>query len=192
MSPTDLPPQFDQAKADAFAGALLTTLNHGALCLMISVGHRTGLFDVMRESPPSTSEELAARAGLNERYVREWLGAMVTAGVVEAGPDRQFSLPAEHAAFLTRAAAADNIGVFAQYVALLGGVEDDIVECFKAGRRRAVSRFSRFHEVMAEDSGQSVLSSLEIAHPAARARADGSPRGGYPRCSTWVAAGAAS
>ena len=110
MSPTDLPPQFDQAKADAFAGRLLTALNHGALCLMISVGHRTGLFDVMRESPPSTSEELAARAGLNERYVREWLGAMVTGrrGRGRAGT-ASFSLPAEHAAFLTRAAAADNM-----------------------------------------------------------------------------------
>jgi hypothetical protein len=40
---------------------------------------------------------------------------------------------AEHAAFLTRAAAADNLAVFARYIALLDGVEDDIVECFKQG-----------------------------------------------------------
>src|SRR5262249_56723534 len=40
---------------------------------------------------------------------------------------RRFSLPAEHAAFLTRSAAADNMAVFAQYVAIMGGVEDDIV-----------------------------------------------------------------
>ena len=79
---------FDQAKADAFAGTLLTALNHGALCLMLSVGHRTGLFDAMSASPPATSGEIAARAGLNERYVREWLGAMVTAGVVDVDPAR--------------------------------------------------------------------------------------------------------
>ena len=72
-----------------------------------------------------------------------------------------FVLPAEHAAFLTRAAAADNMAVFAQYIALLGGVEDDIVECFKKGGGVPYERFPRFHEVMAEDSGQSVLSSLE-------------------------------
>jgi hypothetical protein len=36
---------FDQAQAEAFAGKLLTALNHGALCLMVSVGHRTRLFD---------------------------------------------------------------------------------------------------------------------------------------------------
>lgn len=70
--------EIDQAKPDAFAKRLLTALNHGALCLMVSIGHRTGLFDVMHEMDPATSEEIAVRAGLNERYVREWLGAMVT------------------------------------------------------------------------------------------------------------------
>jgi ubiquinone/menaquinone biosynthesis C-methylase UbiE len=162
MPTKDTKSHFDQAKAEAFAGTLLTALNHGALSLMVSVGHRTGLFDAMSKLPPATSEEIAAQSGLNERYVREWLGAMVTARVVDVDPTSQrFSLPAEHAAFLTRAAAADNIAVFAQYVAVMGGVEDDIVECFKKGGGVPYSRFLRFHEVMAEDSGQSVLSSLE-------------------------------
>lgn len=101
---------FDPAKAEAFAGRLLGALNNGALCLMVSVGHRTGLFDVMSTSAPAASEEIAARAGLNERYVREWLGAMVTGRIVDVEPTTlRFSLPAEHAAFLTRAAAVDNM-----------------------------------------------------------------------------------
>jgi ubiquinone/menaquinone biosynthesis C-methylase UbiE len=116
----------------------------------------------MRQLPPSTSAEIAAAAGLNERYVREWLGAMVTAGVAVVDPaSNRFWLPLEHAAFLTRAAAADNMAVFAQYISVLGGVEDDIVECFRKGGGVPYWRFSRFHAVMAEDSGQSVLSSLE-------------------------------
>src|SRR5690606_35783919 len=94
--------------------------------------------------------------------VREWLGAMVTGRIVDVDPATQrFSLPAEHAAVLTRQAAADNMAVFAQYVAVLGAVEDDIVECLRKGGGVPYSRFTRFHEVMAEDSGQSVLSSLE-------------------------------
>jgi len=106
----------DSAKADAFAGQLLGTLNRGALGLMTSVGHRTGLFDAMSALPPSTSEEIAARSKLQERYVREWLGAMVTGGVVELDPaSTRFRLPAEHAAFLTRAAGANNLAVFAQF-----------------------------------------------------------------------------
>lgn len=153
---------FDTQRAEAFAGRFLTALNEGALCLMVSIGHRTGLFDTMSESRPGTSAEIAARAGLNERYVREWLGAMVTAGVAEFEPaTKRYSLPAEHGAFLTRAAAADNMAVFAQYIAELGSVESDIVECFKKGGGVPYDKFSRFHELMAEDSGQSVLSSLE-------------------------------
>lgn len=152
----------DQSRAEAFGGRLLTALNNGALCLMISIGHRTGLFDTMRGMPPATSADVAKQAKLDERYVREWLGAMVTGGVVDVDASgTRFALPAEHAAFLTRAAAADNMAVFAQYIGLLGGVEDDIVECFQRGGGVPYARFPRFHAVMAEDSGQSVLSSLE-------------------------------
>ena len=163
MTATSVQADFDPAKAEAFAGRFLTALNNGALCLMVSVGHRTGLFDIMSKSPPATSEEIAARAGLNERYVREWLGAMVTSGVVEIDPPTtsRFSLPAEHAASLTRAAVADNMAVFAQYIAMFGCVEDDIVECFRKGGGVPYEKFPRLHEVMAEGSGQFVRSSLE-------------------------------
>jgi ubiquinone/menaquinone biosynthesis C-methylase UbiE len=154
---------FDSAKASAFAERLLTTLNDGALCLMISVGHRTGLLDAMRDLEPSTSAEIATKAGLNERYVREWLGAMVTGRIVDVDAStKRFLLPPEHAAFLSRPAGADNLAVFAQYIPLLGSVEDNIVECFKKGGGVPYSKFPRFHAVMAEDSGQSVLSSLEL------------------------------
>src|SRR5262249_35175616 len=122
---------FDPAKAEAFEDRFLMALNNGALCLMVSVGHRTGLFDVLRTLPPATSHEIATRAGLHERYVREWLGAMVTAGVVEVDQVTQlFALPVEHAAWVTRAAAADNLAGFAPYIAVLVGVVDSIVECF--------------------------------------------------------------
>jgi ubiquinone/menaquinone biosynthesis C-methylase UbiE len=162
MSTTEKDSTFDSAKAEAFAGQLLTALNNGSLCLMTSIGHRTGLFDVMAGLLPSTSVEIAQKAGLNERYVREWLGAMVTAGVVEVDPtSTHYRLPAEHAAFLTRVAAADNIAVFTQYIAVFGGVEDEIVECFKQGGGVPYEKFPRFHAVVAEDSGQAVLSSLE-------------------------------
>jgi len=162
MSATGPAPEFASAKAAAFAGQFLTALNYGSLCLMASIGHRTGLFDAMQGLPPSTVEEITNKARLNERYVREWLGAMVTGGVIEVDPtSTRYVLPAEHAAFLTRAAGADNIGVFAQYIAVMGGVEDKIVECFQKGGGVPYAEFPRFHAVMAEDSGQSVLSSLE-------------------------------
>ncbi|MHC4322985.1 MAG: class I SAM-dependent methyltransferase [Planctomycetota bacterium] len=140
---------------------MLDILNNGALSLMISIGHRTRLFDTMRNIPPSTSNQIAEAAGLNERYVREWLGAMLTGGIIECDLEGKFfSLPLEHAACLTREAAPDNIAVFAQYIPLLGAVEDPIVNCFKKGGGVPYSSYQRFHEVMAEDSGQTVVAAL--------------------------------
>jgi 2-polyprenyl-3-methyl-5-hydroxy-6-metoxy-1,4-benzoquinol methylase len=83
---------------------------------------------------------------------------------VEPGSDaamNRYRLPAEHASSLTRAAAAANMAAFAQYIGVLGGVEDDIVACFREGGGVPYDKYGRFHEVMAEDSGQSVMSSLE-------------------------------
>src|SRR5688500_7145940 len=126
---------FDPGNAEAFAARLLRALNDGSLCLMASIGHRTGLFDAMRDQPPMTSPEIAARAQRNERYVREWLGAMVTSGVVTVDSQSlRYQLPAEHAAYLTRAAGADNMAVFAQYLPLMGNDEEDNLERFRHGR----------------------------------------------------------
>jgi len=146
---------------EAFAERLAGMLNSGGLCLMISIGHRTGLFDRMAAARPATSAEIARAANLDERYVREWLGAMTVGRIVDHDPaSGTYVLPPERAAVLTRASPTDNMAVFAQYIAVLGAVEDDIVACFRAGGGVPYSRYARFHEVMAEDSGQSVLPAL--------------------------------
>ena len=151
----------DTVEAEHVANRLLEALNGGALCLMLSIGHRTGLLDALFNGGPGTSVELAERAGLNERYVREWLGAMTAAGVVQCDASTQtYALPAEHAAYLTREASPNNLAVVAQYIGMLGSVEDDVVHCFRHGGGVPYERYPRFHEVMAEDSAQTVLSVL--------------------------------
>ncbi|MGH9978129.1 MAG: transcriptional regulator, partial [Nitrososphaeraceae archaeon] len=70
-----------------FQDYLTDTLNKGMLAIMLSIGYRTKLFDIISSlNNPSTSEEIALQAKLNERYVREWLGAMVVSRVVEYDP----------------------------------------------------------------------------------------------------------
>lgn len=153
---------FNKSKAEAFTARMVDILNHSAIALMISIGHRTKLFDVLSKLPPSTTQEIADAANLNERYVREWLGAMVTGGIVEYSPKNStYFLPREHAGLLTRAASADNIAIFTQYISILGAVEDQIVECFHRGGGVPYSAYKRFHEVMADDSGQTVVSELD-------------------------------
>jgi hypothetical protein len=98
-------PAFDREKAQRFADRMVGALNQSAVVLMTSIGHRSGLFDVMARHDRLTSAELAKAAALDERYVRRWLGAMVTGAVVEYHvADRTYRLPPEHAAALTRAA----------------------------------------------------------------------------------------
>ena len=151
----------EQTAIDAFSTRLLTMLNHGALALMISLGHRTRLFDVMAELPPATSAQIAEAAGLNERYVREWLSALVVGEVIEFDEATgKYCLPRAHAAALTRTAAPNNLAVFMQYIPLLGSVEDGILHAFQNGGGVPYADFKRFHDVMAEDSGQSVLPAL--------------------------------
>ena len=76
---------------------------------------------------------------------------MTTARVVEHDPTGDtFSLPAEHAAVLTRAAGPDNLAAVMQFLPLMAEVETDVVGCFAEGGGVPYARYGRFHEVMAE------------------------------------------
>ena len=145
--------ELDGARAEAFAGRMLGVVNDGMLALMVSVGHRTGLFDTMSSLEPAGSAAIAEAAGLHERYVREWLGAMVSGGVVEYFPaDATYWLPPEHAASITRAAGPGNLATYTQFISMLGQVESDIVGSFRNGGGVPYSKFPDFTRLMAEDS----------------------------------------
>lgn len=144
---------FDESRAEEFGGRMVQVLNGACIALMTSIGHQLGLFDTMAALPPSTSLEVALAANLQERYVREWLGAMTTGGIVEYDPSAgTYVLPAEHAASLTRAAGPGNLAVAMQFIPLLADVESSVVECFRNGGGVPYSEFHDFHRLMAEDS----------------------------------------
>jgi SAM-dependent methyltransferase len=152
---TETAPQIDQAKAEAFAGQVIGMMNAGMTALMVSVGHRTGLFDKLATLPPSTSEEIARAAGLNERYVREWLGNMTVSRVIEHDPAKgTYSFPPEHAASLTRAAGPGNMAAMTEFLAQMGNVEDGIVQAFRNGGGVPYAKFERFQELMRQESAQ--------------------------------------
>jgi 2-polyprenyl-3-methyl-5-hydroxy-6-metoxy-1,4-benzoquinol methylase len=159
--PSASPRTLNVSAAKAFAVRLGTMLDAGAVTVMISLGHRTGLFDAMASLPAATSHEIAATTGLTERYVREWLAVMVTGGVVSYDPAaRTYRLPPEHAACLTRSGPIGNLAVYAQNVALMGMMQERVVASFRDGGGIHYHEYPRFHEVMAEDSGQTVTARL--------------------------------
>lgn len=155
--------QIDTDAMDAFGDRFVTLMNESALGLMISIGYRTGLFEAMKRMPhPASSQSIAHTAGLDERYVREWLGAMAAGNIVAVDEDGQrFHLPASHAAMLTEGGEGECLAHLAQYIAILASVEDRIVHCFENGGGVPYSKYPRFHEVMAQDSRQSVVNALE-------------------------------
>jgi 2-polyprenyl-3-methyl-5-hydroxy-6-metoxy-1,4-benzoquinol methylase len=146
---------------EAFAGRVMAVMDSASLAILISIGHQTGLFDVMAEQPSATSPQIADAAGLNERYVREWLGGMTTAQVVEYDADgATYTLPPARAALLTRAAGSDNLARTAQFIPMMGEVEQKIIGCFRAGGGLSYSEYPRFHALMAEESGEVFDASL--------------------------------
>jgi 2-polyprenyl-3-methyl-5-hydroxy-6-metoxy-1,4-benzoquinol methylase len=130
MAVTDL----DAARAEEFGGRMLATVNGAMLGLAIGVGQRTGLYDVLAELEPSTSEQIAAHAGLQERYVREWLAGQLAGGIVEH--DREAGtwwLPPEHALSLTTAAGPGNLAFLASGLSVFAELEDGVLAGFREG-----------------------------------------------------------
>ncbi|WP_369184679.1 class I SAM-dependent methyltransferase [Streptomyces sp. Y1] len=147
--------ELDTEKQEAFAGHVVEVLNDACVGLMASIGHQTGLFDRMAGLAPSTAGEIARAAGLNERYVREWLGCMVVAGFVEYDPERgTYTLPPEHAASLTRAAGPENMAAMMPFLAMMGEVEQELLGHFRTGGGMPYSAYPRFQRLQAEETAR--------------------------------------
>lgn len=154
-------PEFDSAKAEAFTESVAGIINSGAISIMLSIGHRTGLFDLMAQMPPASSIEIAEKAELAERYVREWLAVMVTGGIVHYEHSaRHYHLPPEHAACLHRGAPLGNMAVYAQFIPMAGAVQEKMLESFETGQGTRYSEYPCFHTIMSEDSEQTVVAQL--------------------------------
>ena len=121
---------FDTSRVEAFGERMMSILGNAMLSSMVDIGHRTGLFMAAAEGP-ATSEQLAARAGLTERYVREWLGAVTTGGIFEYNAaDDSYVLPPEHAAVLT---GPTGIGPLAVANTVLAKHTHQVIQAFREG-----------------------------------------------------------
>ena len=124
--------ELDRKRVQAFARRVFGLYTDGMLTLMVHIGHRAGLFEALARGP-ATSEDLSERAGLQERYVREWLATMATSGIVEyEAASRRFTLPPEHATCLT-GTSSRNLAPASQLMLLLSRHVPRIVDCFRHG-----------------------------------------------------------
>jgi len=131
--------QLDKALVQQFARKLFGLYTSGMLTLMVDIGQRTGLFGALQGG--GTSAEIAARAGLEERYVREWLGAMATGGIAEYdAATATFTLPPEHAFCLT-GTSSRNLAPGSQTLAMVAKHVPAVAECFRSGGGVPYSEF---------------------------------------------------
>ena len=124
----------DEAKLEAFMGQAVTDMGAVISAPLFAIGEKLGLYKAMAHAGPLTSAEVAERAGVAERYVREWLGNQAAGGYVtyDADSDR-YTLPDEHALALADEDSPFYIlGVY-DSVASLYADEDKILEAFRTG-----------------------------------------------------------
>jgi ubiquinone/menaquinone biosynthesis C-methylase UbiE len=145
-----------EAKRKAFSKKMTDILNFGALNLAMAIGYRTGLYDVMDTfDSPEPLATIAEKAGLDPRYVQEWLGVMVCGEIVdltvsEDGEDL-FHLPEAHGDLITRRAGNSNLGVYTQEIPLLTtSVMDTVVRRFYDGKGVEYSSYPKFQAFMSQ------------------------------------------
>ena len=139
-----------------FSTRLQGILNHGALNLALAIGYKNRIFDTFEElNTPVTVMELAAASGLHARYLKEWLGIMVTGRIIDLSGNKEgedtYFLPPDHAVFLTRKAGSNNLGVYTQEIPLLTSCAmESVNKGFTTGDGVPFSHYPDFQQFMAE------------------------------------------
>ena len=127
-------PVLNQAKMEAFVHKVLGDTSATLTTILAVLGDRLGLFKDLAAHGPATSDELASRMGMNERYAREWLGGMASAGYLEYEPaTRRFKLPPEYGPALAQEGGPVFFGGIYQELPAVTGVLDQLTVAFRAG-----------------------------------------------------------
>ena len=91
----------NEDKLNALLDQVMNDLGGAFSIGLVQIGKALGLYRKLRDKGPLTSAELAGEAGLEERYVREWLAHHAASNYVTYDPATQtFALPPEQAAVL--------------------------------------------------------------------------------------------
>src|SRR5215472_392626 len=90
----------DMAKAQKMAEHVFGLLGGAVVSAMIYLGDRLGFYREMQSEEPITSDELAKKMGLHERWVREWLQGQASAGLIDYKGEGRFALSPEAACVL--------------------------------------------------------------------------------------------
>jgi SAM-dependent methyltransferase len=126
--------ELNQEKLEAFVERVVLDCGTAMRGGLAYIGDQLGIYKAMADSVPVTAGELAERTGLNERYLREWLGSMTAAEYVEHdSEDDTYLLPPEHALPLADEEFPFFTGGFLQMVVPTVTVAPKVAEAFRNG-----------------------------------------------------------
>jgi SAM-dependent methyltransferase len=126
-------------RRDALMGRLFQAVLGAMDLFNLYLGDRLGLYRALAEGGPSSSGELAARAGIHERYAREWLEQQAVGGILEVDDPasdaaaRRYSLPGGHDEVLLDRDSLNYLAYVSRFAASLGGALPQLLEAFKTG-----------------------------------------------------------
>ncbi len=115
----------------------------------VYLGTTLGLYRVLSVSGPLRPAELAADAGIDQRYAREWLEQQAVAGILTVddagvpGDERRYRLPPEHVGVLVDPDDGAHVAPFAQMVVGIAGALDEVVEAYRSGGGVPYARYGR-------------------------------------------------
>ncbi|KAK7104901.1 S-adenosylmethionine-dependent methyltransferase Rv2258c-like isoform X2 [Littorina saxatilis] len=158
--------------ASGWMTRLMSSGTEGTLALGLALGHELGIFDVIMASPePMTSQEIAEKGKLKERYLREWLGCMVAGEVIQAnrGNPERYYIAEDHKGAL------EGMGIAGRLFAAYAVRYDAVKACFRQDGPAGLSHsdypdvFSVFH-VMREASATDTIDNILNAVPGLAAK----------------------
>jgi SAM-dependent methyltransferase len=132
---------------------IVEIMNHGWLVLVLSLGERLGLHELLAGRGATTFADLAAEAGCDERALREWALAMAAAELVDV-TDTTVALRPEYTRALTSAGGADHWSRICVQIAGVARMEDLVVDSMRTGDGLPATAYEGyFTELMSIESG---------------------------------------
>lgn len=125
----------DMQKLDALVGRLVGDVGAAVSGALVVLGDKVGIFRAMADGTPMSVQDLSAKTGVKERYLREWLSAQAAADYVsyDEKTDR-FSLTPEQAmVFAEENSPAFFVGAF-EVVQSMWMDEPKVADAFRTGK----------------------------------------------------------
>jgi len=161
--------EMNPAAAEELAGRLFGYMSGMLVSSSIYLGDQLGLYRAMAGAGRLTSEQVASRAGLSERWVREWLSQQAAAGLISY-QGGQFELSPEGAmALADESTGASMIGFFS-FLPALSAITEGLPECFRTGLGR---KYDAHGHVMAAAMQRASAPSVGVLTDAAIPALDG-------------------